>query len=102
MTKRKTSLAEVPSDVRLRPEGGWVNLDVKWLVDENRLGSKYACFGRTVFAPGGEARHQMHTHPNAEEILYVIRGRLASPPGAKTVRPKLAYFEKAGYVEVKE
>jgi len=85
VTKRKISLSEVPSDVRLRPEDGWVGLDVKWLVDENRLGSKYACFGRTVFAPGGQAKHKMHVHPNAEEFLYVLRGRLEYVIGGDTI-----------------
>lgn len=85
MTKRKTSLAEVPSDVELTPEHGWVNLDVKWLVDQHRLGSKYACFGRVVFAAGGEAKHAMHVHPNAEEILYVIRGRVEYVIGGNTI-----------------
>ena len=76
MQKRKTNLASVASDVKLKPEDGWVDLDVKWLVDKNRLGSKNACLGRTIFAPGGRSAHQMHVHPHAEEILYVIRGRL--------------------------
>jgi quercetin dioxygenase-like cupin family protein len=85
LAKRKTSLSEVTSDVRLRPEDGWVNLDVKWLVDEKSFGSKYACFGRTVFAPGGKAQHQMHIHPNAEEMLYVLRGRLEYIIGGDTI-----------------
>lgn len=74
MIKRKSSLSEAPSDATVRE--GWENLDIKWLVTEDILGSKYACFGRVVYAPGGRALHRTHIHPNAEEFLYVIRGRL--------------------------
>lgn len=74
MTKRKSSVSEVSSAVSL-PDG-WENLDVQWLVTENTLGSKYVCLLRCVYVPGGRARHRMHMHPNGEEFLYVIRGRL--------------------------
>ncbi len=66
-------LATVPSDVRLTLDTGWVNMDVKWLVTDAALGARHCVLGRTVFPPG--ARHEGHSHPQAEEALYVVRGR---------------------------
>jgi quercetin dioxygenase-like cupin family protein len=67
------TLATVPSDVRLTPDTGWVNMDVKWLVTDAAFGARHCVLGRTVFPPG--ARHEGHAHPRAEEALYVVRGR---------------------------
>lgn len=66
------TLPTVPSDVKLRPENGWANMDVKWLVDETRLGSRHCALGRTIFPPGSS--HGAHSHPHAEEAMYVVRG----------------------------
>ena len=67
------TLATVPSDVKLSPDAGWVDMDVKWLVTDAHLGSRSCVLGRTVFPPG--SHHGAHNHPNAEEALYVVRGR---------------------------
>jgi oxalate decarboxylase/phosphoglucose isomerase-like protein (cupin superfamily) len=55
---------------------GWANMEIRWLVSKQNMGVTEACFWRAVLAPGGA--HEKHLHPNAAEVLYVIRGRGAS------------------------
>jgi quercetin dioxygenase-like cupin family protein len=67
------------SDVESAPvklEDGWRDMDIRWIVSETNAGSKEVCFWRTIFPPG--AAHERHLHPNAAEVLYVIRGRGAA------------------------
>jgi quercetin dioxygenase-like cupin family protein len=47
-------------------------MDVRWLVTETSVGSKDTVFGVTIFPPA--ARHEIHRHPNAEEVEYLISG----------------------------
>jgi len=47
-------------------------MDVRWLVTKDRVGSVKSVFGVTYFPPG--SRHELHRHPNAEEVEYVISG----------------------------
>lgn len=54
---------------------GWRNMDIRFVITEALAGSKDLCLFRTVFAPG--AAHERHTHENAAEFLYVVRGRAA-------------------------
>lgn len=74
MVKRVTSISQTPSDESLTPSAGFAQLDVKWLVSDSNLGSKYTTLGRVVFAPGGSSEHALHRHQNAEEIIMVLRG----------------------------
>jgi len=74
MVKRITSISETPSDKSLTPSKGWVQMDLKWLVNDSHLGSKQTTVGRTVFAAGGSSKHALHRHKNAEEILIVLKG----------------------------
>jgi quercetin dioxygenase-like cupin family protein len=62
-----------PAPVRL--DEGWRNMDIRFVITEALAGSKDLCLFRTVFAPG--AAHERHTHENAAEFLYVVRGRAA-------------------------
>jgi quercetin dioxygenase-like cupin family protein len=82
MAKPISSLTEIPSDVKLRPEGGWVNMDVRWLATEETFGARHHVMGRTLFMPGGG--HMSHKHPYAEEVLYILRGRLITTIGDET------------------
>ncbi len=52
---------------------GWRRMDIRFLVSAESGGSRQVCWWRTVFPPG--AAHERHYHPNAEEVLYVLRGR---------------------------
>ena len=82
MAKPISSLTEIGSDVRLRSDDGWVNMDVRWLVTDKTFGARHHVFGRTIFMPGGG--HLAHKHPNAEEILYILRGWLHTTIGDET------------------
>lgn len=85
MAKRITSISETPTDTSLTPSKGWVEMDLKWLVSESNLGSKYTTLGRTLFAPGGSAKHALHKHDNAEEIILVLNGHGHSIVGEETL-----------------
>jgi quercetin dioxygenase-like cupin family protein len=67
----KVSLAATPSDAGL-PERGWLGMDVRWLVTKETVGSTGTVFGVTIFPP--RAKHELHRHPNAEEVEYIISG----------------------------
>ena len=54
------------------PERGWVDMDVRWLVTRDSVGASRTVFGVTNFPPG--ARHEIHRHPNVEEVEYLISG----------------------------
>jgi quercetin dioxygenase-like cupin family protein len=74
------SVSEHPYKVSVReaepspgvPERGWVDMDVRWLVTKDTVGASKVVFGVTYFPPG--ARHELHRHPNAEEVEYLISG----------------------------
>ena len=54
------------------PERGWVDMDVRWLITKDSVGATKTVFGVTLFPPG--ARHELHRHPNAEEVEYLVSG----------------------------
>jgi quercetin dioxygenase-like cupin family protein len=54
------------------PERGWIDMDVRWLVTKDSVGSSQTVFGITYFPPG--SRHEVHRHPNVEEVEYLISG----------------------------
>jgi hypothetical protein len=69
------------ADGSLRAEDGWINMNVKWLITKDSVGSQQTVFGITVFPPG--AAHDVHRHPHAEETEYIVRAT-ASPGSAMT------------------
>lgn len=85
-----------PADVKR--EEGWRNMDIRFLVSDSSGGSKSVCWWRTVFKPG--AAHERHYHPNAEEVLYVLRGRGAAGTGEEEheILPGTAQYIPAGEV----
>jgi len=68
----KKSFETTPRDMALRPEDGWVDMDVRWLFTRETVGAEHSVFGITVFPPG--SKHDIHRHPNAEEWEYLISG----------------------------
>ena len=74
MAKKVTNISEVPIDESLTPKGGWAQLNIKWLVSDTNLGSRYTTVGRAVFVAGGSSEHVLHRHKNAEEIIIVLKG----------------------------
>ncbi len=57
----------------VRRGAGWAKMDIRWVASDTTMGTKTACFWRTVFPPG--AAHHKHIHRKADEIFYMIRGR---------------------------
>ena len=68
----KKSFDATPGDVALRSEDGWVDMDVRWLLNRETVGAEHSVFGITVFPPG--SKHDIHRHPNAEEFEYLVSG----------------------------
>jgi quercetin dioxygenase-like cupin family protein len=68
----RTNIADVSLEGRLREEDGWVNMRVKFLIDQRSAGTPELVLGHTVLLPG--ARHERHRHPNCDEFLVVVRG----------------------------
>jgi len=54
------------------PDRGWLDMDVRWLVTKDTVGSTNTVFGVTFFPPG--AKHDIHRHPNAEEVEFLVSG----------------------------
>jgi quercetin dioxygenase-like cupin family protein len=67
----KRSTATSPEDPTIAARG-WDGLRVWWLIDRTGAGSTQVVFNVTEFSPG--KTHGLHRHPNAEEVLYVLRG----------------------------
>ena len=54
------------------PDRGWVDMDVRWLITKDTVGASKTVFGVTFFPAG--AKHDIHRHPNAEEVEYLVSG----------------------------
>jgi quercetin dioxygenase-like cupin family protein len=85
-----------PAGVKL--EDGWREMDIRFLVNKDNAGAHEVCFWRTVFPPG--AAHERHYHPNAAEVLYVVRGRggAGTEDEEHEVTPGTAQYIPAGAV----
>jgi quercetin dioxygenase-like cupin family protein len=91
------------------PERGWLNMDVRWLITKDIVGASKTVFGVTYFPPG--SKHELHRHPNAEEVEYLISrsgiayvgdDALELGPGEAVFVPQNAYhgFENNSDAEV--
>jgi quercetin dioxygenase-like cupin family protein len=69
----KANVESIEPERGLDPSGGWIKMDVQFLVDHQRGGATGTVFGRAIFHPGAE--HKPHRHPNAEEVVYLVQGR---------------------------
>jgi quercetin dioxygenase-like cupin family protein len=67
----KRSIQTTPEDPTVAARG-WEGLRVWWLVGREETGARGVVFNVTEFAPGKV--HELHRHPNCEEVLYVLRG----------------------------
>ena len=70
----KITPGDVSPDKTLREDAGWIKMDVRWVVTNEKFESKTTVVGRTILAPGIGAKHDIHRHPNAEEWEYVLHG----------------------------
>ena len=86
MTERNLVVrhAAVPPDRALSADRGWIDMEVRWLVTAESVGSEQTVIGRTVLQPG--SRHELHRHPNAEEWEYVVAGAAVKRIGDRLVR----------------
>jgi len=80
----KVNVAQLPPESTLSSSDGWVNMAVQFLVDHAHGGSRHVVFGRTIFAPG-ESVHELHRHPGAEEVVYLVRGTGVAMNGEEEV-----------------
>ena len=55
------------------PEMGFLHMSARWLIDASNGASSSFTFGQSTFAPN-EGCHELHRHPNAEEVFYVWAG----------------------------
>jgi len=83
--KRKISLDDVPVDEQLTADEGWVNLRMRWIVTED-VGAKLGTFGYVEFLSG--SKHEYHTHPNADEVFFVLSGHGEARSGDETFEIK--------------
>jgi len=67
--RSKTTTAEDPT-IAGRP--GWEGLHVWWLIDRASAGSERLVFNTTTFPP--QRWHELHRHPHADEVLYLLSG----------------------------
>lgn len=62
-------------------DGGWRKMDIRFILTRENSGHDTVCVFRTLFEPG--AAHEIHTHPGADEFLYVASGRCMVGAGDK-------------------
>jgi quercetin dioxygenase-like cupin family protein len=68
----RTNLRDVPQVGGLSRDDGWIDMQVRFLIDQKTAGSDKFLLGWTVLPPG--ARHDKHRHPNVDEFFIVIKG----------------------------
>jgi quercetin dioxygenase-like cupin family protein len=69
----KTNIENVPLEGGLREEEGWVDMQVRFLIDQKSTGNDNLVVGWTVLPPG--AKHDRHRHHNCDEFFMVVKGR---------------------------
>ena len=70
---QKIRVCDVAADQSLSAEHGWLDMGVQWVITHRTVAAaRKTVFGITTFPPG--ARHDIHRHPNAEEVEYLIEG----------------------------
>ncbi|MEA2905746.1 MAG: hypothetical protein QOI12_3133 [Alphaproteobacteria bacterium] len=68
----RSNIRNVPAVEGLARKDGWVDTQVKFLIDKSSAGADHVV-GWTVLKPG--ARHERHRHRNCDAFFIVIRGR---------------------------
>jgi quercetin dioxygenase-like cupin family protein len=81
---QKVRVDDVTIDPNLSADAGWVNMAVQWIVTRDTVGSERTVFGVTTLPPG--AHHDIHRHPNAEEVEYLVEGEGLARVGNVNVR----------------
>ena len=68
----RTRVEDVPLVEGLSREDGWIDMQVRFLIDQKSAGSDKLVFGWTLMPPG--ASHEKHRHFNCDEFLLVMSG----------------------------
>jgi quercetin dioxygenase-like cupin family protein len=69
----KRSIENTPEDPEIPTREGWEGMHVWWLVSKLETGAGKVTLNIAEFPPG--KFHEVHRHPNCEEIVYVLKGR---------------------------
>ena len=77
--KYKVNINSIEPDGSLKKPDGWVNMNLRWIVDEKTMGAQFGVLGYTIFPPGAE--HAPHIHDEAEEYVMVVKGHGISSSG---------------------
>jgi len=75
----KVNVQSVKPDETLKPEHGWINMILRWIINEKTMNSEFGVLGYTIFPPGGQ--HAPHIHENAEEYVMIVKGHGISSSG---------------------
>ena len=68
----RTRVEDVPLVEGLTREDGWIDMQVRFLIDQKSAGSDKLVFGHTLMPPG--ASHEKHRHFHCDEFLLVMSG----------------------------
>jgi len=68
----RTRVEDVPLVEGLSREDGWIDMQVRFLIDQKSAASDKLVFGWTLMPPG--ASHEKHRHFNCDEFLLVMSG----------------------------
>ena len=68
----KRSIRDTPEDAALVERPDMNGMHVWWLVSREASAAENVVLNVAEFAPG--VAHQLHRHPNAEEITFVLEG----------------------------
>ena len=69
---QKINAKLVKPDETLKPEEGWHNVVLRWIITEDTVGSELGTLGYTILPP--KAQHAPHVHENAEEYIIIKSG----------------------------
>ena len=92
---QKVNVDQISPD-GMDPETGWLGMAVQWIVTRATVGAEKTVFGITTVLAGG--RHDIHHHPHAEEVEYLVEGEGLARVGDVDVRmgPGDVVIAKAG------
>lgn len=68
----RTTIDAVPLEQGLKREDGWIDMQVRFLIDKKSAGTDNVV-GWTVLKPG--ASHECHLHTNCDEFFIVLEGQ---------------------------
>ncbi len=77
---------DVDPDDSLSADDGWKDMEVRWLITHESVGSKATVVGRTVLRPG--SKHDIHRHAHAEEWEYIVQGHAVKHIGDDRVEAR--------------